>query len=95
MSRESYDRVDPIAAGWLPAVAAAVVLGGVAAIWQVGGLLTLAAEQGVVSAELVVAGRPEPGGVVALIEPDGGVRVVACRLSVPRTVVGAAADPPR
>ncbi len=153
MSREAYDRVDPIAAGWLPAVAAAVVFGGVAVtwrrsravarrgpwaqlcvwpgagdslllgdgppgqvvrtgyvrgaiagraavaslrgLWQVGGLLTLAAEQGVVSADVVVAGRPEPGGVVALIEPDGGVRVVACRLSVPRTVVGAAADPPR
>ncbi len=153
LTRESYDRVEPIAWGWLPAVAAAVVLGGVAAtwrrsravarrgpwaqlcvwpgegdslllgdgpagqvvrtgyvrgaiagraavaslraLWQVGGLLTLAAERGVVSASLVVAGRPDPGGVVALIEPDGGVRLVACRLSVPRTVVGAAPDPPR
>jgi Protein of unknown function (DUF3592) len=152
-SRESYDRVDPIVAGWLPAVAAAVVLAGVAAtwrrsravarhgpwaevcvspgsddtlvlgdrppgravrtgylrgaiagraavaslrgLWQVGGVLTRAAEKGVVSAAVVVAGRPEPGGVVALVEPDGGVHVVACRLSVPQRAVGAGADPPR
>jgi hypothetical protein len=153
LSRESYDRVDPIVAGWLPAVVAAVVFAGVAAtwrrsravarrgpwaqvcvwpgageslllgdgppgrvvrtgyvrgaiasraavaslrgLWQVGGLLTRAAGQGLVSAEVVVAGRPEPGGVVAIIEPDGGVHVVASRLSVPGAVVGAGIDPPR
>jgi hypothetical protein len=152
MSRETYDRVEPIVAGWLPAVVAAVVFavvattwlrsraavrrgpwarvcvwpgtgesllvgdgppghvarsgyvrGAIAAraavaslrgLWQDGGLLSLAAAGGVVAADVVVAGRPEPGGVVALVEPDGGVLLVGCRLSVPRTVVGAGSEGP-